>query len=202
MTTPTGYLQDSQGRLVPLDAVKPQHLLEDELVREVIEHAEGLSRALHVFREETAERVKAYVEILAQQYGAARGGQKGNITLSSYNGLMRLQIAIGDSLTFGPELQIAKGLIDECLRDWTEGSRKEVRTLIEDVFQVGKAGKLNVDRILGLRKLDIADDRWKRAMDAISEAVRVQSSKEYVRLYKRSAPDKDFVQIPLDVARV
>lgn len=32
-TVPEGYMKDAKGRLVPLEAVKPEHLLEDELVR-------------------------------------------------------------------------------------------------------------------------------------------------------------------------
>ncbi len=202
MSIPDGYMQDAQGRLVPKDSVKPEHLLEDEIVRQLMAEARCLSGILKMFRETAQESVRSYLEVLAQEHGAKRGGVRGNVTLISYDGMMRVQVAIGDTLSFGPELQVAKSLIDECLRSWTDGARSELRALIEDVFQVGKAGKLDVDRILGLRRLDIDDERWKRAMAAIGDAVRVVTSKEYIRFYARPTPDADFVQVPLDLARV
>lgn len=36
-TVPEGYMQDAKGRLVPIAAIKPEHLLEDELVRRLHE---------------------------------------------------------------------------------------------------------------------------------------------------------------------
>lgn len=202
MDIPDGYLKDGQGRLIPRDSVKPEHLLEDELVRTLANDAQKVSLVLLGFREGARARIQAYLDLIAQQYGAKKGGTRGNITLTSYDGEFRVQLAVGDTLSFGPELQVAKSLIDECLRSWTEGARAELRTLIDDVFQVGKAGRLDVDRVLSLRKLDIEDERWQRAMEAISNALRVQSSKEYLRFYRRPNAETDYAQIPLDVARV
>ena len=34
-------------------------------------------------------------------------------------------------VVFGPELQIAKGLVDECLNEWAEGARDEIRAIEE-----------------------------------------------------------------------
>ncbi len=202
MSIPDGYLQDAQGRLVPKETVKPEHLLEDELVRDLLEKAHDVSQIMRLFRVGAQDRIKGYLDILSQEHGVARGGVRGNVTLTSYDGRQRVQIQIGDTLSFGPELQVAKTLIDECLRSWTDGARSELRALVDDVFQVGKAGKLDVDRILSLRRLDITDERWQRAMKAISDAVRVVTSKEYIRFYARPTPDADFVQVPLDLARV
>ena len=199
---PPDYMQDSSGRLVPLANVKPADLLEDELVGKTFVAALLLSRALREFREKTFGQVQALLDLLAQSHGLEKGGAKGNLTLSSYNGNLRLQVAIGDSLTFGPELQIAKQLVDKCITAWSEGANANLRVIVNDAFAVDKEGKLNVDRILGLRRLDIADETWKQAMEAISNAVRVVSSKRYLRLYRRAGADQDFVQLPLDLARV
>ncbi|MFT8418999.1 MAG: hypothetical protein ABF636_09260 [Acetobacter sp.] len=45
-TVPEGYMKDTKGRLVPLEAVKPEHLLEDELVRRLHEAAAQLAEQL------------------------------------------------------------------------------------------------------------------------------------------------------------
>jgi hypothetical protein len=201
-TVPGGYLQDSSGRLVPMANVKPADLLEDELVREAFREAQLLSIALRMFREKSFGQVQALLDLLAQSHGLEKGGAKGNITLSSYDGNLRLQVAIGDSLTFGPELQVAKQLVDKCIVAWSEGANANLRAIVNDAFAVDKEGKLNVDRILGLRRLDIADQTWKQAMEAIGNAVRVVSSKRYLRFYRRAGADQDFAQLPLDLARV
>ncbi|WP_143413368.1 DUF3164 family protein, partial [Haemophilus aegyptius] len=67
-------------------------------------------------------------------------------------------------------------------------------------FNVDKEGNLNTSRILGLRRVDIQDERWQNAMQAISESVQVVSSKAYVRLYERVGETDQYVPIALDVA--
>jgi len=196
------YMTDSAGRLVPRANVKPEHLLEDEVVRLMVLAAEVMSEKLRGFRQNSFDSIKAFSEMLDQEYGVKRsGGPKGNFTLSSFDGTLRVQVAIGDYLSFGPELQTAKRLVDECLTRWSEGASDNLRTIVNDAFQVDKEGKLNVDRILGLRRLSIKDDTWARAMEAVSNAVRVTHSKTYVRFYRRASPDLEFAQIPLDLAR-
>lgn len=197
---PDGYLRDGQGRLVPVANVKPEHMLEDDLVRQL--HAEGARRSaeLAAFKEQAFAEVGALLDVLASKHGAGKGGEKGNISLSSYDGSLRVTIAVGDQLAFGPELQAAKALIDSCLTRWSEGADPNIRAVIDCAFDVGKEGKLRVDRILGLRRLAIDDDEWKRAMEAIGDALRVTSSTRYVRLHRR-LPEGGFKQVPLDIAR-
>jgi len=56
--------------------------------------------------------------------------------------------------------------------------------------------------VLGLRKLDIEDPEWQRAMTAIADAIRVTSSKTYIRFYEID-PDTGIRRaIPLDLAAV
>src|SRR3546814_15379247 len=90
----------------------------------------------------------------------------------------------------------------QCLTDWSASAGEELRAIVTDAFRVNKEGKLDKDRILGLRRFEFADERWKRAMQAISDSVRVTRSKEYIRFYRRPAADQDFVQIPLALANV
>ena len=86
------------------------------------------------------------------------------------------------------------------MNEWSEGSRPELKALIERAFNVDKEGNLNTSRILGLRRVEIQDSRWQNAMQAISESVQVVSSKAYVRLYERVGETDQYVPIALDVA--
>jgi hypothetical protein len=53
-------------------------------------------------------------------------------------------------------------------------------------------------RILGLLRLEIADPRWIQAMQAIKDSVRVQSTRTYLRFYRR-LPDGSYAHIPSGV---
>lgn len=72
--------------------------------------------------------------------------------------------------------------------------------LIQDAFKTDSEGNLNHARILGLRRLDIKDERWNSAMKAIGESVQVIGSKQYVRFYERRDDTDQYDAIPLDMA--
>lgn len=197
---PAGYRRDAQGRLVPEAMIKPLDLARDQLVLDLVARARQVSDTLVAFRERAFDDIEALVELAHEQYGATLGGVKGNLTLQSFDGRYRVLRATQEAITFDERLQAAKSLIDECLRDWTEGARAEVITLINDAFRVDQSGKIRTGSVLALRRLKIDDERWKRAMDAIGEAVQVVGSKSYVRVYERVGDTDRYEQIPLDVA--
>ena len=67
-------------------------------------------------------------------------------------------------------------MIDECLNDWTEGARAELRTLVNNAFRVDQDGNIKTGEVLSLRRLKFDDTRWQQAMTAISDAVTVVGS--------------------------
>lgn len=194
------YWRDAKGNLTPAELVKEIDKARDALVHEWVERGRDLSKAISHFKEGIFGDVQAFIELSAEKYGAKVGGNKGNVTLFSYDGKYKIQRAINESLQFDERIQAAKVLIDECLNEWSEGSRPELKALIERAFNVDKEGKLNTSRILGLRRVEIQDSRWQNAMQAISESVQVVSSKAYVRLYERVGETDQYVPIALDVA--
>lgn len=194
-----GYMKDSKGRMVPEEMVKPIDKARDELVKEIIGHAAMVARSLAVFKTKALDDVRAFVELSAEQYGVKIGGQKGNVTLTSYDGEYKILIAIDERITFDERLQAAKALIDDCFREWTKDAPSELKVIVDDAFAVDKAGKINTNRILGLRRLPIENETWKKAMEAISDSITVAESKEYIRIYRRN--DKgDYDLINLDIA--
>lgn len=195
---PDGYMQDTQGRLVPTEMVKDIDRARDELVRELVARAQPLRRDLAAYRQQALDDIEAFIELSSERFGATLGGRKGNVTLMSYDGEYKILRAIDEYMVFDERLQVAKLLIDECIHEWSAGSRPEIRTLINDAFQVDKAGQVNTKRVLGLRRLDIADARWKKAMDAIGESLQTVGSKTYLRIYQRQA-DGSYKQLSLDV---
>ncbi len=139
--------------------------------------------------------------LLAQEYGASKGGAKGNKTFMTFDGLMKVQVQVQDAVDFGPQLQIAKGLVDERLNEWSADSRPEIRAIVTRAFNTDRAGQINRAEIFMLLRLEIEDERWKRAMDAIRDAMRVVGSKTYVRCYERSSIAANWQAVTIDLAR-
>ena len=195
------YMVNSEGHQVPLHLVKDTEKLEDNVVNGMFAAASALNKQISDFRDRTLEDVKAFRSLLGEKYNVKIGGAKGNLTLQSFDGLKKVQIQIGDFITFGPTLQVAKELVDECLKDWSSNARDEIRVIVNQAFDVGKEGKINTQAILQLRRLDIKDPKWNRAMEAITDSIRVNRSKEYVRFYERKDINSDWKAISLDIAR-
>ncbi|NYD91410.1 DUF3164 family protein [Sphingomonas melonis] len=194
------YLRDAKGALVPIETVKPVDLLIDELVHKTLAQARYVSAMIAEFKQRTFESVGQLQALLAQDYDAKIGGKKGNITLPAYDGCAKIQVAVADQLEFGPELQVAKSLIDDCLREWSAESRVEIRALVDRVFAVDKEGQISHAGLFMLLRVEISDDRWKRAMEAIRDSMRVIGSRTYLRFYDRSGPDAPWHGVPLDIA--
>lgn len=193
------FMRDERGAYVPVSTIREIDMLRDRLVRDLTACAKEHSLALAEFKRAAFGDIAAFAQISAEQYHARIGGEEGNITLFSFDRRYKIQRVVAKTLSFGEQLQAAKALIDECIRDWSAGSRDEIRVLINDAFQVDQTGKVNTDRILGLRRLRIDDRRWLNAMQAISDALTVIGSKSYIRVYERDERG-EYLPISLDVA--
>lgn len=195
------YVKGANGTLVPIEHVKPQHKLEDETVRKIMGFARDLSAQIARFRGHTFEDLSALDVLLEQEYGAKRGGRKGNRTYQTIDGLMKVQVQVADQIDFGPELQVAKELIDECINEWAADSRTEIRAIVTRAFNTDKAGKINKAELFMLLRLDISDERWQQAMQAIRDAIRVTGSKVYFRFYERDEPTGRWRAVTIDLAK-
>lgn len=196
------YMTDVKGSLVPVELVKDQDKLEDDTVRRVIAFAHDLSAQVARFHGHCFEDIGALEALIAEKYDAKLGGRKGNMTLMSYDGTMKIQVQVADHIDFGSELQTAKSLIDECLIEWSADSRPEIRALITSAFNTDREGQVNRADIFMLLRMKINDERWQKAMEAIRDAMRVVGSKTYIRFYQRENGAAKWQAITIDMAKV
>ena len=199
---PEGYVVDARGRLVPQSMVKPIDQLRDQTVVGLIAEAKRLQLHLVEFKNRTFTEIAAFIETSNELYDVKVGGNKGNISLITFNGQYKIVRQIAEHIQFDERLQAAKELIDDCIREWTQGSSDKIKALINEAFQVDKEGNVNTGRILGLRRLAIDDPKWKTAMQAIVDSIRVTGSKPYVRFYERVGDSDEYRAISLDLAAV
>ncbi len=195
------YMLDAKGGYRPAETIKAADKLQDEVVRKIVSYAVDLSAQVSRFKSHTFEDLGDWEAVLAQEYGTTVGGAKGNKTFMTFDGLQKVEVRVQDTITFGPELQIAKGLVDECLNEWSAESRPEIRTLVTNAFNTDQAGQINRAEIFMLLRLDIQDERWKRAMAAIRDAIRIVGSKTYVRIQTRERFDAEWRSVTIDLAK-
>lgn len=194
------FRRNAKGHWVPVDQIKDIDRLRDDLVMEVIAKVKALQEEMRRVKAEISSEVEAFLELSAREYDTAYGGKKGNVTLASFDGQYQVKRAVADHLAFDERLQVAKELIDQCIHEWTAGSSSEVQALVEHAFQTDKEGKISTARVLGLRSLNIKDEKWQQAMQAIMDSIQITGSKSYLRFYERQGEDGPHRQIPLDVA--
>lgn len=194
------YMRNAKGGLDPVEIVRAADLLQDEMVRKIIGYALPLHAQIARFKQHTLDDVADLMAVLFQDYKAKIGGEKGNVTLTSYDGLLQVKLQIQERLAFGPELQAAKANVDAYLTELTEDSGPELRGIVQHAFRTDQAGLVNRAELFRLLRYEIADERWQAAMKAIKDSIRVEGTKEHVRFYRRENARAKWTAITIDVA--
>ena len=188
---------DAQVRYVPCDTISAVDLLRDELIRSLIPEVEEISKKLAELKAKAFKDVDDFLALSASQYGVKSKAIKGNITLKTFNGEYEVRLASADNIEFDEQLQVAKELIDECLTEWCDGANAKLAVIVKDAFKVDRKGRLDKNRILGLRKYEIEDEKWKRAMEAIGNSVSVTGRRRYIRFFRIDDSGREY-QIQLN----
>jgi hypothetical protein len=201
MSKPEKTMTDFRGRQVPISYIGKVDRERDRVVRRLFKRAEKIAQDLVDFKVECFQAFEGYIDWLAAQDGAAAvGGVKGNIKLTSFDGTLQVTRMRQDSIDFDERLQMAVALINEYAAERVDGLPDDIRIIIDDALH-GANGRCHAGRILGLLRWNINHPKWKQAMDLIRAAIRVASTKEYCRFYRR-APGADYKLMPLDIAAV
>ncbi|HAT8009621.1 TPA: DUF3164 family protein [Providencia stuartii] len=199
---PEGYWRDAKRGLTPVDLIKPIDIQRDNLVGDLVVQALQVRELLRQFKLSAFGDIEAFIALSAEEYKVNLGGKKGNVTLHSFDGRYKIQRAMQDKITFDERIQAAKTLIDECLKEWSEGAKPEIHAIIDQAFAVDKEGKINTGAVLALRRLNIDEPRWLKAMTIIGESLQVVGSSPYIRIYERVGDSDQYVPISLDIAGV
>ncbi|MGY0399467.1 MAG: DUF3164 family protein [Ostreibacterium sp.] len=201
-TIPEGYRSDSLGRLIPLSKIAPIDLFRDEFVNEKIAEMRVLNEQLIKLKRSLLADINAFVDLSAEKYGVSVGGKAGNVTLRNFDGSAKIQLQVAKNLVFDERLQVAKVLVDNCIKRWSMGANDNLHVLVDDAFQVDKEGKINTQRILSLTRIKINDEEWQKAMDAINDSLSVVSTTTYVRGFVQKETNEPLKALVLDLARV
>ncbi|MDC5843731.1 DUF3164 family protein [Vibrio europaeus] len=196
-----GFRFNGQGHQVPVSQIKDVDLLRDDVVADIVQKAIETQETLALFKKETMQNVADFVDLSSAEFNVKYGGTKGNVTLLSFDGKYKVQRSIGEHRVFDERMQAAKSKIDGCIHRWSEGSNDRIKALVDHAFRVDKQGNIDVNQVLSLRKLNIDDQDWVEAMDAIADSIQVVGTTPYLRIYERQG-NGQYKQIALDIAKL
>lgn len=202
ITIPAGFVMNAAGHMVPEHQVRPHDKLRDQVAGDLSQEAIELSAALEAFKKKALADIADLIRISAENYGVTLGGEKGNVSIFTYDGQYKIERNYADRITFTDEVLAAKELIDTCIHKWSDGANPHLRVLVDRAFSAGRNGQIKTSDILGLLRLEIDDDDWRAAMVALKDAIQVNGKAVYIRVYKRVGSAGRYEPISLNIAVV
>jgi hypothetical protein len=199
---PAGFWRNTLGHLVPEEKVREQDKLRDQVARDLSAEAIALNEALTKFKAKALGDIADLLSISAERFGVTMGGVKGNVSVVSYDGQFKVVRSYADRITFTEEMEVAKHLVLECVNTWSAGAHNNLKAVITRVFTPGRNGQIRTAGVLDLLRLEIDDDRWKTAMQAVKDSILAGSTAVYVRFYERIEGTDQYKPYPLDLAAV
>lgn len=197
---PAGYREDPKGNLVAERNIHPRDLLADQLVRDLVGRVESAAAFAADLKRDLLGDIASYVQLVAADFGAVVTGADGSLSLTTYDGRLKIERARADRIQVGPEIIAAEALVREILDEITDPIAKPIATRAFSRHR--KTGELSAAKLIQLAGIEIDDPRWRQAQQAIREALQVTGSITYFRAYRRAEPDQPWQQIALDFSAV
>ena len=195
---PAGFVKNAAGHLVPEHQVRDQDKLRDNVARDLAAQAVAISESMAAFKAKALADIEDLISISLERYGVKLGGKKGNVSITTYDGEFKIERALANRLSFTEEILAAKELIYACIRKWSAGADRHLMALVARAF-TGRNGEIRTNDVLDLMRLEIDDEDWKTAMEALRDSIQVNGKAVYIRVYRRIGDDR-YEQINLNLA--
>lgn len=194
-----GNWLDPKGRPVPEEYIRPEDKKRDKLVESILKRVSRLSAKLESEKAEIVEAIEKYLNELAKD-NKVREGWKGNILLYNFSQNLCIERRIDESISFDERLQMVKTTIDRWISQKLKDTDPTLSKVIAQAFSVDKQGRINTAMLLKLKRIDIQDAEWKKAMQLLDDSVFVKSSKMALRFRQKGSetPEGGWNEISLN----
>ena len=194
---------DARGVRYPLELIPALDQERDAMVERVHALAKSLETALLEGKLAMLNEVQSYLVARAKA-GKVKENWKGNISLNSFDGSMRVDQNMNDVIGFSEQLQMVKTIIDEWISKRMDGIDPGLAKVITMAFNVDKKGCVNTAMIMRLLHLDIDDPLWKKAMKLLRESISVTCTRQYLCVYERIVTDtgEEMRQVNLNFSNI
>ena len=197
-----GHCMNRNGRYVPPKTI-PLHLKRrDETVTKIMAIVDKENERMKKSKAAIFQLVNNYIDFLKKRVGDTEKSTEGNLTLSDYANLNQVDISISNNISFDENLNIAKSLIDKCLKKWSAKSNVALKAVIQEAFNIDKKGRVNSNMILRLLALHIEDKDFLAAQKLIKDSIQSTGTRQYTNFKRRSNQKVDFKAVQLNFSVV
>jgi len=173
--------KDARGQEVPEEYVPELDKRRDAMVQRVFVTIRSLEMAMIEAKLSVISELEGFLEERSKAAKVKGQEWKGNLTLASFDGKLKIERSMDDQIGFSEQLPLAKTVLDEWMRERLDGVDEALGKVISSAFNVDKHGRINTQALLKLMRLDIKDKKWLKAMALLKESITVISTRQYMR---------------------
>lgn len=201
--TQTKYMTDRFGDHIPVRLVQPYDRKRDQIVRRIAKRYLDAQAALERVKNDTAKDLSD-LEALALADSGVRDfkAKGGNVTVSSYDGLVQVQCKNRVFSGLDERAKIAKQMLEEFVAELTEGQEKDDIVQIVNSLLDTRSGEINRTAALRVIKLHLKSEKFRQAKEILQDSMFASMSKTYIYVETRDSREADPVQIHLDIAKL
>lgn len=199
-TVPPGYRRNGAGDLIAERNIPGWQLIADDLALRLAARMQEEADRAAALKADLFREVAEFVALVASEYDVTIEGDRGDVRIQSFDATAKIERAVAERITVGPQIEAAKALVFEVLADIAD---PVARPIAERAFRLNrKTGQMSGAALVGLISVQIPDERWQRAVAAVREALQADGTATYFRAYTRPDSTQPWTQIAVDFSRV
>jgi hypothetical protein len=194
-----GWQENARGELVREENLKPEVGLRDTLTVDLFATCCAMSTALQALVEKIEAETLAFRQLAAEKYGLKPRGSKGNYSLESADGLIRIDLNMGCLYRIDGRIADAKEAVHRCIERWGQGADPNLLSLASSAFSETEGGQLSRSRLGMLLEFEpaVPDAEWDAAMRMIRESIQIAARKRAIVVKWRPDQRAPWIRLPL-----
>jgi hypothetical protein len=196
-------MTDAMGNQVPVRYVSKYDKARDAGVRRILARwMKARTYLEQVMADSLADLGKIAI---ARDAAGISGGEKGNLQVSSFDGLVTVGLNVRYEIHLDERVVKARELMLDYARSLAsklgdDGDAQALLAIIDEAFQANRSGALSVARVMSLMRREIKSQQWIEAKRLLSESMETRRGKSYLRVESRTDRQQDPVPVRLDIA--
>ncbi len=194
-------MRDSQGNDIPAKYVNGYDKARDAAAWKILARFRRARRDLEKLVVDCLADLDA---VRAAAVDGKAGGDKGNYRITSFDGLIAVEIRQNYVIRLDERVVRARELMFEYasgLAGKVEGmDGAALLEIIKGAFESNRAGALPYTKVVGLLRYNITAPKWVEAKELLAASIRTEKGKCYLSCEERPDTQHDFRNIRLDLA--
>lgn len=179
-----GHMIDHKGRQVPLSII-PKHTLErDALVKQLFAEAKSFSDKKYDFYSAMFHAVENFQMEAATRHNVKIGGEKGHITLTSYDGHIQIVIDINRKIQFNEMLGASLEKAAKIVHKHAENGTPFIKSIANWLIDGWDVKNLPAFKLMMLVHANIDDQEWPEVRKMLEESYDFVAGNKCLNVYQ------------------